>query len=176
MDNITYHVMSAFPEPEYSALVGQTFSDYQESQLLTTVIEDEALVRKHAAHDETGTVRICALENERLIGWTYALAEGNHLHMISSGVAPANRRRGVYTQLMKMVLEHAKAQGFISVVSRHAPINKAVIIPKLQMGFIVSGFEYSEVFGPVVRLTYLVTDLRRKLYQERSMPIRRTSE
>lgn len=67
---------------------------------------------------------------------------------------------------------HAEAQGYSSVRSRHAAANAAVIIAKLRLGFQVSGFEYSEVHGPLVQLTYLVSEARRKLYEARASPIR----
>jgi hypothetical protein len=41
------------------------------------------------------------------------------------------------------------------------------------VGFHASGFEYSEVYGPLVRLTFLIGKLRRRLYQVRPSPIRR---
>ena len=49
----------------------------------------------------------------------------------------------------------------------------SVIIAKLDLGFFVSGFEYSEVYGPLVRLSYLPGNLRCSVYEARSKPIRR---
>ena len=43
----------------------------------------------------------------------------------------------------------------------------------LGAGFFVSGFEYSEVYGPLARLSYLPGNLRRNLYQARSGLIQR---
>ncbi len=93
--------------------------------------------------------------------------------MINSGVVPEERNRGIYSQLVRLVIEHARLQGYVAILSRHAANNNAVIIAKLKLGFFVSGFEYSEVYGPLVRLTFLLGNLRRTLYQNRSTPIRR---
>ena len=71
--------------------------------------------------------------------------------MLNSGVANAERRKGVYSQLVKAVLGHAESRGYAAVTSRHVAANVAVIIAKLRLSFQISGFEYSEVYGPLVR-------------------------
>ncbi len=116
---------------------------------------------------------MAAFREERLVGWSQGYREGkNHFYMLNSGVATDERRKGVYTMLVRAVLEHAEAQGYGSVRSRHTAANSAVIIAKLRLGFQVSGFEYSEVYGPLVQLTYLVSKERRQLYKNRASPIR----
>ena len=175
MNDIVFRFVDQFPEPAYSALAGEAFSDYEASELLTDVLNAEAAVRSGTpdAVDE-GALRIGAFRGDALVGWTFARPQGaNHLHMINSGVAPAERRRGVYSELVRMVIEHAGSRGYVAVLSRHAANNNAVIVAKLKLGFLVSGFEYSEVYGPLVRLTFLLGEGRRNLYRTRSSPIRR---
>ena len=175
MNDLVSRFVDQFPEPAYSALVGEAFSDYEASELLTDVLNAEAAVRSGTpdAVDE-GALRIGAFRGDALVGWTFARPQGaNHLHMINSGVAPAERRRGVYSELVRMVIEHAGSRGYVAVLSRHAANNNAVIVAKLKLGFLVSGFEYSEVYGPLVRLTFLLGEGRRNLYRTRSSPIRR---
>ena len=46
----------------------------------------------------------------------------------------AERRKGVYSQLVRAVLSHASAKGYASVTSRHVAANSAVIIAKLTPG------------------------------------------
>lgn len=173
MSTIQYRVLESFPEPAFSVLANDAFSDYAPSSLLTDVLTEEAAAKKWPPAPETGVLRIAAFLDDALVGWTCARAEGASLHMVNSGVAPAARRQGVYSHLVRMVLEHAVAQGHVSVLSRHAANNNAVIIAKLKLGFFVAGFEYSEVYGPLVRLTHLLGGLRRNLHQARSGPIRR---
>ena len=55
---------------------------------------------------------------------------------------------------------------------KRSPTAAPRAIAKLRLGFQVSGFEYSEVYGPLVRLTYLVGEARRNLYKARTVPIR----
>ena len=92
--------------------------------------------------------------------------------MLNSGVAIAERRNGVYSQLVRAVLTHVQSQGYIAVRSLHVAANSPVIIAKLRLGFHISGFEYSEVYGPLVQLKYLVGEPRRSLYHTRAAAIR----
>jgi ribosomal protein S18 acetylase RimI-like enzyme len=175
MSDLRLHTVDQFPEPAFSALAHDAFSDYEQSPLLTDVLDHESAARSGPlASTDEGALRIAAFRAEALVGWTYARPDGvQHLHMINSGVAPAERRKGVYSQLVQRTIEHAKSHCYISILSRHTASNNAVIVAKLKLGFFVSGFEYSEVYGPLVRLTYLVGDLRRGLHDARSRPLRR---
>ena len=175
MNEISFRVLDKFPEPAFSVLAAEAFSDYETSELLTDVLNAEAAVRSKsltAAND--GALRIGAFRGDSLVGWTLARSQGEgHIHMINSGVAPAHRDQGVYSKLVELVIEHSRSHGYVDIQSRHAANNNAVIVAKLKQGFFVSGFEYSEVYGPLVRLTFLLGELRRTLHKTRSSPIRR---
>jgi ribosomal protein S18 acetylase RimI-like enzyme len=175
MGDPALRVVERFPEPAFTAFQRQVFADDVPSQLLTEVLDGEAAARQgRAAPQEQGALRIGAYRGDALVGWTYGRREPGHsFYMINSGVALSERRRGIYSLLVRRVIEHAQAQSYVSITSRHVAGNTAVLIAKLKLGFIVSGFEYSEVYGPLVRLTYLVGEPRRKLYQSRAGSIRR---
>jgi ribosomal protein S18 acetylase RimI-like enzyme len=175
MNDLVFRIVDKFPEPALSTLAGEAFSDYEASELLADVLNEEAAARSGTlnAADE-GALRIGAFRGDSLVGWTFARPEGaNHFHMINSGVAPAERRQGAYSELVRLVIEHARSRGYVAILSRHAANNNAVIVAKLKLGFFVSGFEYSEVYGPLVRLTFLLGALRRALHRTRSSPIGR---
>lgn len=178
MNSIIFRVVEEFPEPEFSALVDEAFSDYEESSLLFEVSVEEAAARDGAtATPSKGAIRIGAFRGERLVGWTYANPEGTSLiYMVNSGVATAERRTGIYSELVRLLVEEARSRGYSVIWSRHAANNNAVIIAKLKLGFFMSGFEYSEVYGPLVRLTCLLREKRRQLYQARAKPIRRSRQ
>jgi ribosomal protein S18 acetylase RimI-like enzyme len=175
MNNITFRIVDKFPEPAFSALTEEAFSDYEASELLADVANEEAAARQGTRDPaDQDALRIGAFRGDSLVGWTLARSEGaSHLYMINSGVASAERRQGVYSELVRLVIEQARSRGYAAILSRHAANNNAVLVAKLKLGFFVSGFEYSEVYGPLVRLTFLVGKLRRTLYQTRSTPIRR---
>jgi ribosomal protein S18 acetylase RimI-like enzyme len=176
MSDLVFRVVEQFPEPAYSALAGEAFSDFEASELLSEVLNEEAAVKSGTPGtvEEGAALRIGVFQGDTLVGWTFARPQGaKHLHMINSAVAPAHRRQGVYSKLVQLVIEHARSGGYVAILSRHAANNNAVIVAKLKLGFFVSGFEYSEVYGPLVRLTYLPGELRRTLHRTRSSPIRR---
>ena len=174
MNPFDFRVLDAFPEPAFAELARQAFSDFgQPSQQLAEVLSAEAALRgeslKLAAQP---SLRIGAFRDERLVGWTHARAEaGYDLYMVNSGVDRAHRRQGVYSRLVQLTIDHAASHGYRSIKSRHIPLNNAVIIAKLRLGFHVSGFEYSETYGPLVCLTYVVGEPRRELYRARATPI-----
>lgn len=175
MCDVSFRAVDQFPEPAFSSLAREVFSDYELSPSLTAVLEQEAAARPREIAVTGGeALRIGAYQGQSLVGWTYARAEGaRRLHMINSGVTPAERRKGIYSKLVQLTIEHAKSHGYVSIQSRHAANNNPVIVAKLKLGFFVSGFEYSEVYGPLVRLTHLLGELRRNLHHARSQPIRR---
>ena len=116
---------------------------------------------------------LVAYRGDVLVGWTQGYRQGrSDFCMLNSGVAASARRSGVYTALVEAVLVHAASQGYARVNSRHAASNTAVLIAKMRLGFLVSGFEYSEVYGPLVQLSHLVGEARRRLYQARSASLR----
>lgn len=178
MTDLQFRIVDAFPEPAHSLLAREAFSDYEPSALLTEVLSKEAATSGGGSRTaDEGGLSIAAFRGDALVGWAYARPEGSrHFHMINSGVATPERRNGIYTELVRRTIEHASARGYVSVQSRHAANNNAVIIAKLKLGFFVSGFEYSEVHGPLVRLTLLLGELRRKLHWARSLPIRRVDD
>jgi ribosomal protein S18 acetylase RimI-like enzyme len=173
-------ILESFPEPEFSNLRTAAFADFGVgSTLLADVLAEEATRWSQVFDPESDfpeQLRIGAFVDGQLVGWSYSRREDNQLHMINSGVLAEFRGRGIYSDLVKATIAYADAHGFLKIVSRHVPSNNAVMIPKLRLGFIVSAFEYSEVYGPLVHLTYLISLKRRELYQTRSMPIVPSSE
>lgn len=89
-------------------------------------------------------------------------------YMMSSGVLPEHRGKGVYSALLEYVLARARAEGFQRVYSRHVATNNAILIAKLKAGFVVTGFELSDMHGLLVHLSYYFNPLRRKALDFRS--------
>ena len=175
MIDTEFRAVDRFEEPGFSELQRQVFAGLeQQSRQLAEVLASEAASRASSPGTEDGTsLRIGAFRNGELIGWTYGWCEReHHFYMAHSGVIDAARRQGVYSQLVRLVIEHAQSRGYTSITSRHVTVNNSVIIAKLQLSFRVSGFAYSEVYGPLVHLTYLVGEPRRQFYRARAAPLR----
>ena len=174
MNDLTLRPLEAAPALELAALQSEAFADYAESEQLADVLAAESAARASCAPAEARPVfGLSAFIGETLVGWTQGYREGpGQFYMLNSGVAIAARRKGVYACLVRAVQAHAESQGLATIRSRHTAANAAVIIAKLRLGFQISGFEYSEVYGPLVQLTYLVGEARRGLYRTRASPIR----
>jgi ribosomal protein S18 acetylase RimI-like enzyme len=174
MVSLTTTTVADLDAPALAELRRTAFADHAPSDLLSRVLAEEAFARAlHTAAPNPDALRLVTYSGETPVGWTYCVCRGpTQLEMVNSGVAAGFRRRGIYTRLVGLVLEHAKAQGLSTVTSRHTPENLAVLVAKLKLGFLVSGYEYSEVYGPLVRLTYRMHPLRLELYRSRAMPLR----
>jgi ribosomal protein S18 acetylase RimI-like enzyme len=174
MTDITLRPIALADRSVLAALQSEVFDDYERSELLAKVLDAEAMLRPNAEPpelpDEFG---VAAFQGDSLVGWSRGHRQGTReFYMLNSGVAHAHRRTGIYTAMVKAILTHAKEQGYQRVTSRHAAANNSVLIAKLKLGFRVSGFEYSEVYGPLVQLTYLVNEARDRLYRVRAASIR----
>jgi L-amino acid N-acyltransferase YncA len=82
-------------------------------------------------------------------------------------VAGPHRRRGLYTRLVEAVIAAARESGYAELGSRHRPDNAAVIIAKLKLGFVITGYETSALFGDMVRMTLPLTAARRRALARR---------
>lgn len=114
-------------------------------------------------------IRIGAYFEDRMIAFTFGLqTEGSNLHMALSCVHPEHQRQGIYSELLRAVLEYSKHEGFQTVDSHHRATNNPVLIAKLRAGFVINGFTLSDIMGCLVKMTYFHNPERRKLMDARS--------
>lgn len=109
-------------------------------------------------------LRLALLKKDELIGWSVGWQDSIDdatFYMAASLVLPAFRQNGYYSQLVGYALERTKERGFQSVSSRHVMTNNPVLIAKMKLGFMVSGFEVTPVHGALIRLAYHHSELRR---------------
>ena len=105
---------------------------------------------------------------DEFIGWsTGKQIDFDRFYMANSAIFPEHRGKGLYYHLIKKVIDLASAEGFQVITSRHAASNSQVIVPKLKVGFVISGFEITDVFGLSVNLSYFVNPIRKKVMQIR---------
>jgi ribosomal protein S18 acetylase RimI-like enzyme len=171
---LSYHLefVERFAEPDFSQLAHSVFRELEEpSEALAVVRREEALgaQRRAEATQQPKMLRCGAFEGGRLIAWSYGSVERSDVfYMANSGVDPAYRRRGIYSELVNAMLGRTRAMGLSAVRSRHLCSNNAVLIAKLKLGFHVTGFEFSEEFGPLVCLSFLHGEARSALFRQRA--------
>jgi hypothetical protein len=96
--------------------------------------------------------------------------------MQNSGILPEHRRKGLYSKLVRHVLNVTTEKGFPRVWSRHNATNNAVIVPKLKQGFLISAMELSDTFGTLVHLSYFPVEVQRKMMDYRAGQIKPDDE
>lgn len=124
-------------------------------------------------HARLGTdhyrLRLGAFVGDKLAGWSIGLQEDEEaFYMVNAVVLPEYRRRGIYSLMVGHVLRRVTEAGFQRVFSKHVATNNAVIIPKLQAGFVITGLELSDRYGTLVVLTWLADPARRAVLAMRS--------
>jgi GNAT superfamily N-acetyltransferase len=111
---------------------------------------------------------LLAKYQDEIIGWSFGVQRSHEdLYMVNSAVFEAYRRRGFYTQILAAAIEKCKEMGFLHIYSNHRFHNTQVLIPKLKLGFIFSGFTVSPVFGSLVQLSYYTNEDVKKAFLNR---------
>ena len=112
-----------------------------------------------------------------IAGWSSShQVKPMELYMMNSAVFPKFRRKGYYTKMVQQTLKEAKKLGFQTVTSNHVASNNAVIIAKLKLGFKITGFELSDEYGVLVRLTHFLNPTRALANEYRAGEIKPTKE
>lgn len=106
---------------------------------------------------------------DEFVGFSFGFQEGEEtFYMAASGLLPAHRGKGLYTEMVKYLIAKTTEMGFQKIYGTHCATNNAVLIPKLKLGFIFSKVELSDMFGTILHLQYFTNPLRRKVMDYRS--------
>lgn len=102
--------------------------------------------------------------NNEVVGWSFGTETTvGSFCQINSGVLPNFRNKGLYTEILKIMVEVVVKNGFTYIYSRHNMTNSAIIVPKLKFGFVITGVELSENMGTLVRLSYTPNQLVKEM-------------
>ncbi len=88
-------------------------------------------------------------------------------YMMFTAVRPAHQGRGLYKDLLGRLIAVAEGMGFREIYSRHHADNNQVLVPKLQRGFVIGGFEVSPKYGLIVELRKYLCEGQRRLHRYR---------
>lgn len=173
--SLQIRVVSQFEEPTFTQLAEQIFGDQSRHQLLIQRMppqEQDGIHQLRSTLPPRERVRVGAFEGENLVGWCHGWFDGPaQFYMANSAVLPEYRRQGVYSALVKVMVEEVSRRGVSKIFSHHVATNNPVLIAKLKLGFVFSGMSFSEEMGVLVQLTYFVYPQRLDLYQQRSSPL-----
>jgi GNAT superfamily N-acetyltransferase len=125
--------------------------------------EHAALARLAEQRGPFWRLNLVLRDGPSLVGWSTGVQlDAERFNMGNSAVLPEYRRHGLYSALLPPILELLRGEGFQVVTSRHLATNNRVLVPKLRAGFLITGFEISDVFGLLVNLGYFFNPLRRE--------------
>lgn len=82
-----------------------------------------------------------------------------------SGILPAYRRRGLYSQFLEVLIPYLKALGLERITSNHMGNNRPVLIAKLKAGFIITGTTLDERHGMLVWLARFLEPERERGFE-----------
>ena len=104
-------------------------------------------------------------QSNQPIGWMFGETEdAETFYMRNTGILEEYQNKGIYTSFLKQYLQYLKEIGYERVTSHHSGTNKAVLIPKLKLGFEICGMELHEVFGPNLKMVYIFHRDRKAIY------------
>ena len=133
-----------------------------------TALEHERIDYRSSAFGERDTMYWAIVHRSDIVGWSqWQQTDTDILTMRNTAIDPAHRRKGLYTALLPVVINHARSEGYQRIVSTHHASNNAVIIPKLKAGFIITGLNINEKYGAMITLTYYVYEGRLRCAKER---------
>ncbi len=166
-DSVSVAEVDRFPDDLYTKQLKQhLLADYPMLPWRENLAGDEVEKIRSLSNNikEKYFLRLALIKNDELIGWSVGWQDSVDdatFYMAASLVLPGFRQKGYYSELVRCVLERTKEHGFQSLSSRHVMTNNPVLIAKMKLGFIVSGFEVTPVHGALIRLTYHHDELRK---------------
>lgn len=140
--------------------------------------DERAKLKKLTANmGELFELRLGVFHKSEFVGWHFGRQDSyTSFYMQSSGILGPHRRNGLYSELVKRVLQITTDLGFQDVWSRHNATNNAVIIPKLKQGFLITALEVTDLFGTLAHLHYYPKEVRRKMMDYRVGQIKPDAE
>jgi GNAT superfamily N-acetyltransferase len=133
---------------------------------------DDERARTHAleglAKREGLVHRLGFWDADQLVGaYLGAQREKACYRMCLTAVRPAWRRRGIYRAFLPALLDAVREAGFVEVESRHRADNNAVLVAKLERGFVITGFELSLRDGLMITLKHRFGEEARRAHRLR---------
>jgi hypothetical protein len=118
---------------------------------------------------EPFVLRLGLFRDNEFVGWHIGdQLSATEFYMRNSAVLPEHRGKGLYSAMLRCVVDYLVEMGFQEISSRHNTTNNTVIVPKLKQGFVITSLEVSDVFGTFVVLKYYANARRRIMMDVRS--------
>ena len=174
LDSHPEYIVRKLPRKDFFALIDPhiktTFKEsfrFPDLQILTDR-EKQSMKQLRSVKGESFRLNLALFKGDKLAGWSFGWQKDSECYyMTNSAILEEHRRQGLYSALLKKVVEIAREKGFQIIFSRHTATNNAILVPKLKAGFIISAMEISDTFGLLIHLRYYTNPLRRKMMDVR---------
>lgn len=104
---------------------------------------------------------------DKPIGWFAGRMENaSEFLMDVTGILPEYQRKGIYGAFLRLYLPYLRDVGYERVISYHSPTNRAVLIAKLKVGFVIRGMVLRENAGASVQLVYFLHQDRYDAFED----------
>lgn len=156
--------------PYFLSHRAEVFHDDAPYPVESFLSEDEhAKIRKLGAHTEDLFRLVYLIRNkENIAGWSWGVQrDREEYYMVNTGLYEEYRGQGVYKALLPHIMKRIVEEGFQLVTSRHNPENRKVIKPKLDYGFVTSGYDVTDRYGVHVILSYYFNEKRQDVLKKR---------
>ena len=157
--------------PIFSELRPTVFSENNDINYSSYWSEEESAKNKDLQSKFKTEVRsyLFCKDGDKVVGWSFGFQkDAEEFYMVNSAVIPEYRNIGIYKNLLSMMLEKAKTDGFQIVSSNHHASNNAILIPKLKVGFKIVGMKLNARFGTLIELHYYTNEKVSKILDYRS--------
>jgi GNAT superfamily N-acetyltransferase len=152
----------------YQSLFGEDHTFFPDAYYSETENEKMEQLKKRMGDLYSLNLGLYSPSNE-FVGFSFGAQETEEtFYMMASAVLPEHRGKGLYSEMVKIVIQKCSEAGFQKIYGTHCATNNAVLIPKLKLGFIFSKIELSDMFGTIIHLQYFTNPLRRKVMDYRS--------
>jgi len=120
-----------------------------------------------ALQRQTHQEAIAFYVGDEVIGWAAGRMENaSEFLMDVTGIVPSYQGKGIYSAFLKSYLPYLRDVGYERVISYHSPTNRAVLIAKLKVGFVIRGMMFRENAGASVQLVYFFHEDRFRAFED----------
>lgn len=114
-------------------------------------------------------VNLLFFHKDQIIGWHQGYQRGvDSYYMQNTGILPQFRNLGIYSKSLPFIIKKITEAGLQVITSKHVASNNPVIVSKLKAGFQIAGFEISDKYGIMVKLTYFSNPKRKEVFKYRT--------
>lgn len=153
--------LSSFSESNYDAVFpsrrdtpyfnpsGGRRDQIRKRQKAYRIIHHEWFLVKHSPTDAT-------------VGWAMGEAEDSvTFYMRNTGILPEHQNKGIYSTYTQALIKYLTELGYERITSHHKATNRRILATKLKLGFDIAGIEFTENWGPLVKLVLLTAPDRK---------------